>query len=100
MLLSRLVGWRLSSSSCQALDPEQVCGAGDAERHARGDGDDVARTREAFIPDGLAGVLHDLRDPIGFPDLHCVDAPHQAKAARDPDLLKKLDAIMARVNAR
>jgi hypothetical protein len=51
LLLPRLVGWRLSSSSCQALDPEQVCGASDAERHARGDGDDVAEIREAFIPD-------------------------------------------------
>src|SRR3954469_25885542 len=41
LLLSRLVGWRLSSSSCQAFDPEQVGGAGDAERHPHGD-DDVS----------------------------------------------------------
>ena len=82
LLLSRLVGWRLSSSSCQALDPERVGGAGDAERHAHGDDDDVVRTRRAFIPDPFAGVLYDLRDPIRFPDRHRVDAPHQAKAAR------------------
>jgi hypothetical protein len=56
-LLSSFPGWRLSSSSCQALDPERVGGAGDAERHARGDDDDVARTCEAFIPDVFAGVL-------------------------------------------
>jgi hypothetical protein len=54
-----LTDLRLSLSSCEALDPEQVGGARDTKRHAHGDDDDVARSRGTFIPKPFAGVLYD-----------------------------------------
>jgi hypothetical protein len=77
-----LTGWRLSLSSCEALDLEQVGGACDTKWHAHGDDDYGARSRSTFIPEPFAGVLYDLRNPIRLPDRCRLDAPHQPKTGR------------------
>src|SRR5438128_977584 len=91
---------RTACAPLNLRNAQQVGGARDAERHAGGNHDGIARPSEFFAQRGLAGVVHHLGDVSYVRSEHRMHPPHQCEPPCRADVRREAHNGRGRTLAR